>query len=79
MIFKPESASVTAAEPGVAVLVNDAAGGFPLDLGRDCSRGSLRTGRIRLRETAGQTIPGEQTGYTARQASLARVGRELLW
>jgi hypothetical protein len=35
MIFEPESASATAFNPGAAVLVEDAAGAFLLDSGRD--------------------------------------------
>ena len=45
MIFEPESASATAVKPGVAVLVEDAAGTLLLGLRRDCELWGLPGGR----------------------------------
>jgi ADP-ribose pyrophosphatase YjhB (NUDIX family) len=44
MMFKPESASATAVKPGVAVLVEDAAGTLLLVLRRDCALWALPGG-----------------------------------
>jgi ADP-ribose pyrophosphatase YjhB (NUDIX family) len=76
MIFESESASATAIKLGVAVLVEDSAGGLLLDLRRDCALWGLPGGRVEIGESVERAAlreTREETGFEVRLTGLQGV------